>query len=309
MRTDKAVLDWLLEEDNPGVRVRALTGLCGLPQDHKDVKAARRLVTQTLHAAHDLSWMELKGLTLIYNLTALAESGLSRRDVRIGPVVKTLLAERFDAGCGDMMLLRALVMLGYADDRRVQERLAQMADVQLPDGGWLCLHRLNKMDRIPKSCIKAAMHGLLLAGELHKRGRTVPWSAELIDYFLRRRLFYRMGDPARLVLDSRPGRRMTDVHFPIEVMRVGLPVLLEAFAALGVGQARELQEAWRLLDEKSDEQGRLRLEGTLNKSYLPKERRGKPSKWATLYASLALKNRDVRKKPRTDATLASKGRP
>jgi hypothetical protein len=163
----------------------------------------------------------------------------------------------------------------------------------LPDGGWLCLHRLNKMDRTPKSCIKAAMHGLLLAGELHKQGRPPGWGAALIDYFLKRRVFHRTSDPARLVLDCRPGQRMTDVHFPIEVMRVGLPVLLEAFAALGVGRAPELREAWSLLDEKSDEQGRLVLEGTLNKPYLPKERRGKPSKWATLYACLARENRDT----------------
>lgn len=286
----------MLEEDNPGVRVRALTGLCGLPQDHKEVKAARGVVKQALSAVHDLSWMELKGLTLIYNLTALAESGLSRRDVKIGPVVTKLLAQPFDAGCGDLMALRALVMLGYADDQRVQKRLEQVADTQLPDGGWLCLHRLDKMKRTPKSCIKAAMHALLVAGELRKQGRSVGWSGRLVSYFLKRRIFYRMSDPTRLVLDCRPGWRMTDVHFPIEVMRVGLPVLLEAFAALGVGQAPELEEAWGLLDEKSDEQGRLLLEGTLSKPYLPKERRGKPSKWATLYACLARENRDTKEK-------------
>ena len=38
------ILSWLLEEDNPGVRVRALTGLCGYAQDHPEVTAARRLV-------------------------------------------------------------------------------------------------------------------------------------------------------------------------------------------------------------------------------------------------------------------------
>ena len=65
--------DWLLEEDNPGVRVRALTGLCDLPRDDKQVRAARRVVKQTLNAARDLSWMELKGLAPICNLTALAD--------------------------------------------------------------------------------------------------------------------------------------------------------------------------------------------------------------------------------------------
>lgn len=59
----------------------------------------------------------------------------------------------------------------------------------------------------------------------------------LIGYFLRRRLFYRTDDPTRLVLDDHPGRRMTDAFFPIEYFRVGLPVLLDALAVLGAGEA------------------------------------------------------------------------
>jgi len=85
---------------------------------------------------------------------------------------------------------------------------------------------------------------------------------------------------------------MTDAFFPVEVQRVGLPVLLEALATLGAGRALELQEAWQLLDGKTDDQGRVRLDGTLAKSYLSRERVGKPSKWATLYASPAWQARD-----------------
>ncbi len=292
MEIDNAIVSWLLEEDNPGVRVRALTGLCGLPPDHPEVQAARRLVTETLSAANDLAWMELKGLTLIYSLTALAESGLTHRDVPIDPVVDRLLAQPFDAGCGDMLSLRALVVLGYGRDSRVEQRLEQLAAARLPDGGWLCLHRLRKMKKTPKSCIKAAMHGLLLAAELHKRGLALPGSKELLGYFLKRRLFYRMDDPSQLVLGCRPGWRMIDVFHPIEVQRVGLPVLLEALAALGVGPAPELREAWGLLDEKRDERGRVLLEGAPHVSYLPKERVGKPTRWGTLYACLAWQSRD-----------------
>ncbi|MBN1936525.1 MAG: hypothetical protein JW934_17820 [Anaerolineae bacterium] len=299
MAINDGTLNWLLEDNNPGVRVRALSGLCGLSPDHEEVQAARRLVVQTLDAARDLSWVDLKGLWLIYHLTALAESGLSWDDVPVDPVVNRLLSLPFDASCGDMMALRALAMLGYADDGRVQERLAQLAETQLPDGGWLCLHRVHKggklgrLGKTPKSCIKAAMHGLLLAGELEKRGLSFAGSGPLIGYFLKRRLFYRTDDPTRLVLDCRPGWRMTDVFFPAEVQRVGLPMLLDALAALGAGSAEELQDAWRLLDDKRDVQGRVVLEGALAKSYLPKERVGKPSKWGTLYACLAWEHKDV----------------
>jgi hypothetical protein len=291
------IVNWLLEEDNPGVRLRALTGLCSYPPDHPQVQAARQLVLQTLPTAQDLSWIDGKGLQLVYNLTALAESGLSSSDLPLEAVVDRILDGTFDSACGDFILLRALVMLGYSADNRVQERLAQLTETQLPDGAWLCLHRLRKLKHIPKSCIKAAMHALLLAGELHKRGLDLPTTPRLLAYFLKRRLFYRTDRPDELVLDCRPGKRTTDVFFPNEVMRVGLPVLLEALAALGAGEAPELGQAWSLLEQKKDAQGRIRLEGTLSKSYLPKERVGKASKWASLYACLAWKNREAYANP------------
>jgi hypothetical protein len=285
MKNDDELLNWLLEDNNPCVRLRTLIELCGLSAYRKDVEVVRRAVTSKLHAASDLSWMSLKGQVVTYNLTALAESGLSYKDVDVEPCVDKLLsASHFDANCGEMMALRAMVMLGYGKDARVKKRLSQLAEAQLPDGGWLCLHRLTKMKKVPKSCMKAAMHGLLLAGELNQRGVNFSGSKRLIRYFLKRHLFFRMDNPTQVVV-----KHMNEVFFPIEHFHVGLPLLLNALAALGAGEAKELQEAWSLLEEKRDNQGRILLEGTLpaNKSYLPKERVGKPSKWGTLYACLA----------------------
>jgi len=289
---DDTLRDWLLGTDNPGVRVRTLTDLCGLAEDDAQVRQARESVVPWLPAARDPGWMALEGLASVYGLVALAECGLTRSDLPIEPVVDRLLSLPFDAGCGDLLTLRALVMLGYAHDPRVQARLGHAAEVQRPDGGWLCLHRVNKMDHPPKSCIKAAMHGALLAAELARRGISMAGSPALVDYFVRRRLFYRTDDPSRLVLGARPGWRTVDVFMPSEVQRVGLPMLLYALATLGAGQAPEMQEAWALLESKRDAKGRVLLEGTLAKPYLPKERVGKPSKWATLYACLAWQARE-----------------
>jgi hypothetical protein len=293
MKTSEALVNWLLEEDAPGVRLRALTGLRGLSPNHEAARAARRRVMQTLPAARDDAWQAGKGQALVYNLTALAESGLTCEDLSVKTAADTLLAEPWDANCGNFMALRALVMVGYADDPRVRLRLEQAREDQLPDGGWLCLHRVRKMQKTPKSCIRAAMHALLLAGELRLRGLSTAWSEALAGYFLRRRLFYRTDHPDQLVLADHPGKRMTDVYFPCEYFRVGLPLLLEALAALGAGEAPELAEAWGLLEAKRDAQGRLPLEGTLplNKAYLGRERVGRPSKWGTLYAALAWKHR------------------
>jgi hypothetical protein len=288
---DNEIVNWLLENDNPCVRVRTLVELCGFSRDQPAVKEERYRVKQTLSVASDPSWMALNGQILVYNLTALAEAGLSCNDVNIEPVVERLLTQPYDANCADMMALRAMVMLGYGNDTRVITRLRKVEETRLADGGWLCLHRLRKMDRMPKSCIKVSMHGLLLAGELKKRGIEIAGTESLLHYFLKRRLFYRMDRPDQLVLNQ-SGRRMTDVFFPSEYFHVGLPLLLEALSTLGASQAPELAEAWGLLDGKKDPCGKITLEGTIptNKSYLPKERVGKPSKWGTLYAYLAWKN-------------------
>ncbi len=286
---NEETLAWLLEARNPGVRVRTLTGLCGLPQDHPDVQQAKRAVLEWLPAAQDPGWMDAKGLKLLYYPVALAECGLTRADIDISPIVDRLLSGDFGYGCGDMIALRALVMLGYQDDARVRARVEAMNDCQLPDGGWFCAHRLKKMKRIPKSCYKDAMHALLLAAELHRAGIHPRWVEGLVQYFLKRNVFYKTAEPDQLVTGGRPGWRVIDIFFPLEVMRAGLQNLIEALAVLGAGSSPGMAEAWQILDSKKDARERVLLEGTLTKSYLPKESIGKPSKWATLYSCLAWK--------------------
>ena len=81
--------------------------------------------------------------------------------------------------------------------------------------------------------------------------------------------------------------------YPFEVMRVGLQNIVEAFCALGYGNDERLREAWELLNSQSDEDEKIILKGTLSKTYLPKERCGKPSKWATFYRLLAQRGTNI----------------
>src|SRR5512146_2120394 len=123
---DTETLSWLLDVGNPGVRVRTLTGLCGAPQDSPEEQEAKKAVLAWLPAAQDPNGMNAEGLKLLYLPVALAECGLTRADIDISPVVERLLANNFDSACGDMIALRALVMLGYQDDPRVMARLEAM---------------------------------------------------------------------------------------------------------------------------------------------------------------------------------------
>lgn len=288
MEIDDPVVGWLLGEDNPAVRLRALTELLDVPRDDPRVRDAELAVAAWLPQAKDTAWMqEAHGLRFTYNLLALAECGLAPADVDTSPALSRLMNEPFDAGCGDAMLARALVMLGCANEPSVLTAMAGFAQNILPDGGFLCLHRLKVMRYLPKSCIKADMHVLLMLAELSLRGFEVEYAGRLLNYFLRRQVFYRSDAPGVLVLNCEKGKRMTDSFFPAEAMRVGLPQLLFAFSALGAGNAPELERAWALLEDNRSADGKYLQQGAPPHSYLPRERAGKPGKWVTLYALLA----------------------
>ena len=285
---DDAVLNWLLEENEPHIRYRAMRELLGMPREHPSCIKTREMLLPALSQTADTRWeRETKGLWLIYNLVALAECGLIREDISVEEAVSRALEPSFDGGCGDALLLRALVMLGYGGDERVRQRLAAFGDTILPDGGFLCLHRLSKRRDTPKSCYKANLHAIMLYGECAKRGIGTPGFAALPDYFLQRKIFYRSDAPDALVLDAREGWRTIDTFHPMEVMRVGVHCVVEALCSLGYGKTAQCEHARLMLDKYKGENGRYSLAGTLAKSYLPKERVGKPSKWVTLYALMA----------------------
>jgi hypothetical protein len=304
MKRDEPVINWLLEDDNPAVKHRTLTELLSKDRTDNEVVGTRKQVLKTLHQAVNTSWIKnTKGLWLTYNLLALAECGLTKEDIDVSDVFKQWPEEpsegglsgiqysgQFDAACGEALLLRALLALGYKDNTRVQGWLKAFSESIMPDGGFLCFHWRPRFKYTPKSCIKDNMQVLLMLAEGKKQGLEFEYAGKLLEYFLRHRVFYRTSEPDKLVLDyERPGQRMTDNFFPAQPMRVGLPQLLYALSLLGVGKRPELREAWELSLNKKDKDGKSILEGTLVKSYLPRERIGKPSKWVTLYTLLAEK--------------------
>lgn len=135
------------------------------------------------------------------------------------------------------------------------------------------------------------MMALMFCAECRKKDITPQIEKPLLDYFWKHNLFYRTDNPESLILNTREGWRTIDTFYPFEVMRVGLQNIVESFCTLGYGNDDRLKEAWDILNSKKTEVGKYILDGTLTKSYLPKERVGKPSKWITFYALLAQKER------------------
>ena len=283
--TDSPVIGWLLGDGNPAVKYRTQTELLGQAADKGEA-------VSWLTAFLPADWKERKGLWSTYFLNSFAECGLTFDDTGLDIKAAIGFGEDFanappDWGCGDYMRLRALVRLGLGNEPEVAAIINRLSERQLPDGGFLCQHRLNNIKYIPKSCVKANIHALLLCAECKKKGIHTGITRPLLDYFWNHRLFYRTDKPETLMLDAREGWRAIDTFYPFEVMRIGLHNIVEAFCALGCGNDTRLSESWNMLNNKKTADGKYLLDGTLTKSYLPKERAGKPSKWVTFYALLA----------------------
>jgi len=274
-----SVVQWLLEDKNPAVQYRTRMELL---HEDTDKSAAAAFIGKKLPA----DWQNTKGLWYTYWLTAIAECGLQHADVPMdADRAVRLCADGFANGCTDFMHLRALVMLGLGEHPIVQHTIDNLQ--ALPDGGFLCDMKLKKRKDIPKSCAKANIHALLFCAEAKKKNIALPITDPLLEYFWAHRIFYRLSAPDVLMLDGREGWRAVDTFHPMETMRIGLHNIVEAFCALGYGKDERLAHAWALLDAKTMEDGKVPLDGTLTKSYLPKETVGKPSKWVTFYTLLA----------------------
>jgi hypothetical protein len=285
--SDSALIQWLLEDDNPAVKYRTQTELL-------DEAADKSAVVAWAADFLPIDWRSREGLWSVYYLNTFAECGLVFEDVPLEKAIHFGNDDRFEHGCSDYMHLRALIRLGLGNEPSVAKTIKNLAERQLPDGGFLCLHRLDKLKYIPKSCVKANMHALMLCAECRKNGLKADIEDALLEYFWNHNLFYRTNDPKTLVLNVREGWRMIDTFYPFEVMRVGLQNIVEAFCALGYGNDPRLREAWDILNGKKTPDGKFILDQTLTKSYLPKERVGKPSKWVTFYALLAEKELGVK---------------
>jgi len=303
---NEQVLNWLLEDKNPAVKYRTLTEICGKsPEECQDIYdliwEQKSIVNMMNKQDENGMWESEKRyygnfLSLKY-LTAFAEHGI-QKDARLDrfaddTVNGMILCEKDGGlpGCACPLGLRSLVMMGYHDRKDVAGLIKKFAEAQLSDGGFMCKRLLDrKPDR--KSCYKAAIAGMLLYAECKRKNNLPGNSDNLVNYFLKRDVFY-SSDKSKAFYDKngKVGWRFVDNFFPAEPMRMGIPLIMSALSVLGAGNDPALTEAWKIFKEKEDENGRLKLEGTLTKQPCSFGTVGKENKWITFYALLAEKYR------------------
>lgn len=308
------MLDWLLEEEQPSVRYRALRELCGRTENDSEVRESLRRIPREGWAAEILErrqpggfWederrvYQPKYLSTNWMLLVLSELGLTREEETVRKSCEFWMGRSHatDGGfaieggtrshlCYVGNMTRALIRFGYGDDRRVRQALDWLVRAASPLGGWSCWGTGRNLD---------SWEGLS-AFAAYPRSRWTPEMREVVDkgceFYLQREL-HRQGDRYE------PWFRF---HFPVHYY-YDLLVGLDLLTALGHADDRRLGFALGVLRKKRRPDGRWDLdalhpdaEGAVAAWWEkhPKQRPtpfgletpGRPSKLLTLTASRVL---------------------
>lgn len=309
------VLDWLLEGKNPSVRYRTLTELLDRPRSDPEAREARGMISESRWAKRIFSKMHPDGYWLHrgkgegvdyamsssthFVLAFLMELGFDREAPRVARAVERYLnlapTDETDLqpwqvppdygnhqSCLYAYNLRTFVRLGYRDDARIRTRVQVLLDDVRHDGGYLC--ERSSFNAQTKSCIRGSIKALMAYAELPELWHT-PQCRQLVDYFLRRRVYHRTDRPDEVIRDE-----LTIIIFPF-VISGSLLEPLYALSRMGYGADPALAPAWQQLVSKRDAEGRYPVDGYPPTCFTPGPK-GQPNKWTTLYAYLAMKHRE-----------------
>ncbi len=270
-----AVIDWLLQPDQPSIQYRTLTELLGRKASDPEVRAARTRIPRVGWAADILArrdpqgwWVRERSLytpkyiSTNWNLLALADLGLTRADAAVRGSCELWMARSPLKGggvggnsggnghhCYTGNMARALVRFGYGDDPRVRRAYEWLVETAHPKGGWSCF----SYGPGPSQSRNLDSWEGLAAFAVYPRSKWSPAMKETVEraaeYFLDREL-HRQG--ARYP----PWYRF---HWPVHYY-YDLLVGLDALTALGYADDPRLGFALAHLRKKRRRDGRWNLD-------------------------------------------------
>ena len=232
---DQTILEWLLEEENPDVRLRTLKEYMKLPDDDAKIIECRRMLLNTKMYERALKKLRTDKPWAKYDaILAFAEWGLTRADIGQdidGEVFGLIESTCFKMLCGEPLLLRNLVKLGYGQEEIVKNEIGSVLGLIKEDGGFGCISTSKKINdpRKPhKSCARLTVEYLLLAAELHLQGSGAACEEKLSHYFTKRNIFYRTDDMKTPMVDV-----MLGTFFPPDPIKIGAHQIVYALRVLG----------------------------------------------------------------------------
>lgn len=286
MEQGTRIIDWLLEETNPEVKLRTLKEYYEFDDEHEEVKKAKYEIMNS--PLFKLAIEKLKGdkkWGKYDALISLAEWGLTRRDMDIDEYVFSLLKETgFKMMCGEGLLLRNLVKLGYYSEAIVKEEIDEMFLKLKEDGGFGCISKnkkINDPSKEHKSCVKITLGYLMLLAELKLINVHMECEEHLLQYFIKRNIFYRTDDMKTIMVPV-----MVETFYPLDAIQIGVQNLMYALSIMGKGKSEAVQEGWKYLNLNREKDGTYKLSKTKTVPAFKPGTKNKPNKWITLYALL-----------------------
>lgn len=287
---DQIILDWLLEEKNPEMRLRTLKEYLKLPEDDERVVNCKKELLDSKVYERGLKKLKKDKPWDKYDaIMAFAEWGLTRDDIGndIDDEVFALIESTgFKMLCGEPLLLRNLVKLRYGTEDIVKKEIDSVLNLIKDDGGFGCISTNKKMNdpRKPhKSCARLTVEYLLLVAELHLQGQKSAREDALVHYFTKRNIFYRTDDMKTPMVDV-----MLSTFYPPDPIKIGAHQIVYALHALGCEPKSEaMQAGYKVLDQHRLENGRYVLTASKSVPAFKAGNVGEENKWVTFYAYMA----------------------
>ena len=287
---DHSIREWLLEDETPEVKLRMLKEYEKLPENDERVIECKRRLLQSKVYERGLKKLRTDKPWAKYDaILAFAEWGLTREDIGsdIDDEVFALIESTgFKMLCGEPLLLRNLVKLGYYQEEFVKNEVASMLRLIKEDGGFGCISTNKKTNdpRKPhKSCARLTVEYLLLVAELHLAGSRMECESALVHYFTKRNIFYRTDDMKTPMVDV-----MLGTFYPPDPIKIGAHQIVYALRALGCEPESEaMQAGYKVLNQHRLENGRYVLTASKSVPAFKAGNVGEENKWVTLYAYMA----------------------
>jgi len=314
----KNVLHWLLERNQPSVRLLTLTQLLGKSEKDPEVSLTQQSITKVGWVSDIVGrqlpngcWIEEgslykpKYLSTNWMLLILSDLGVTKTNQTISNACELWINQfaKNDGGfamegmkkshvCTTGNTARALVKFGYVDHPRVKSAFEWMEKNAALKGGWSCFGSGRNLDSWEP----------MSAFATYPKQR---WTRRMKDAVEKGAEFYLEREMHKQGAAYRPWYRF---HYPVHYY-YDLLVGLDFMTALGYGDDKRLKHAIGFLKKKRRRDGRWNLdaihpdvEGGMAEWYMkhPKqapipfalEKIGEPSKMITLTATQVLTRLD-----------------
>ena len=287
---EQSIREWLLEDITPEVKLRMLKEYEKLPEDDERVVECKRLLLQSKVYERGLKKLRTDKPWAKYDaIMAFAEWGLAREDIGrdIDSEVFALIESTgFKMLCGEPLLLRDLVKLGYDQEEIVKNEIESMLRLIKEDGGFGCIStnkKTNDPKKPHKSCARLTVEYLLLVAELHLAGYRMECESALVHYFTKRNIFYRTDDMKTPMVDV-----MLGTFYPPDPIKIGAHQIVYALRVLGCEPESEaMQAGYKVLNQHRLANGRYILTASKSVPAFKAGNVGEENKWVTLYAYMA----------------------